>query len=146
MKKLMVLVLSFGLVLLGTAPVMAAGQTFALSPSAKPAAAVLPVNDIEKIDTGKMKGVEIPEPPGFGMLSDQELEEVEGEGLASAAVGAVVGAVLGAGVAAVHYMLDAAYDNFKHSSVYEYVRTVRNGAIDGAIGGAIAGALAPVLP
>ena len=80
MKKLMALVLSLGLVLLGTAPVMAAGQTFALSPSTKPAAAVLPVNDIEKIDTGKMKGVGIPEPPEFGMLSDDELEEVEGEG------------------------------------------------------------------
>jgi len=80
MKKLMAFVLSFGLVLLGTAPVLAAGQTFALSSSTKPATAVLPVNNIDKIDTGKVKGVDIPEPPDFGMLSDGELEEVEGEG------------------------------------------------------------------
>jgi len=95
MKKLMALVLSLGLVLLGTAPVMAAGQTFALSPSTKPAAAVLPVNDIEKIDTGKMKGVEIPEPADVGTLNDDELRNVEGNQLATEIGGALIGAGVG---------------------------------------------------
>ena len=80
MKRLMALVLSLGLVLLGTAPVMAAGQTFALVPGPGPVAGALLISNPSKIDTGGLSTIKIPEPPGFGTLSDQELEEVEGEG------------------------------------------------------------------
>ena len=142
MKKLMVLVLSFGLVLLGTAPVMAAGQTFALSPSTKPAAAVLPVNDIEKIDTGKMKGIEIPEPPGFGVLSDEELEETTGEGLVGAVVGGVVSGVsyaisAAAGTAAATYVSSGSVD--WHAVGVAAVGGFVGGFVRGAIRGAIVG-------
>ncbi|WP_457637652.1 hypothetical protein [Oceanithermus sp.] len=98
MKKLMALVLSVGLVLLGTAPVMAAGQSVSgpktLTPPvmtniAKP----LPKNLCEITDLCQIK---IPEPPGMEALSDGELEEVEGEGLIGAVIGAAVGFVSGA--------------------------------------------------
>jgi len=75
MKTLMALVLSFGMVLLGTAPVMAAGQPMA------PKAAV---NLNAPIKTPKpdpsLTQPAIPEPPGFRTMSDEELEGVDGEG------------------------------------------------------------------
>lgn len=136
MKKLMATVLSLGLVLLDATPVMATGQTFAISPSIKPAETVLPVNDIEKIDNGMMKGVDIPEPPGFGMLSDEELEHVEGEGVAGVFIGAVAGFIGGAVGGAIT------------AAVYTYASTgsvdwsaVGAGTLGGAVGTAIEGAI-----
>ena len=67
MKKLMAFVLSFGLVLLGTAPVMAASQTLS-SP--------IPV---ASLSTATNTGFDIPDPDQAHPLSDEELQEVDGE-------------------------------------------------------------------
>ena len=74
MKTLMALVLSFGMVLLGTAPVMAAGQLMA--PKA-------PVNLNAPVKTQKpdpaLTQPAIPEPPGFRTMSDDELSDISGD-------------------------------------------------------------------
>jgi len=67
MKKLMTLVLSFGLVLLGMAPVMAASQTLQSPISAA------------GLSTPASAGFDIPEPDQARPLDDEELQEVDGE-------------------------------------------------------------------
>ena len=91
MKKLMALVLSLGLVLLGTAPVMAAGQ---ITAGAKVQAAHQPA----ALQTAQLEpnSLAIPEPPNFDILSEGELEKIEGK---QAIVGPELGgALIGAGV------------------------------------------------
>lgn len=80
MKKPMALVPSLGLVMLGTVPVMAAGQTFAPVTGPAPVAGAPSISNPSKIDTSDLSTIQFPEPPNFGTLSDEELEEVEGEG------------------------------------------------------------------
>ena len=85
MKTLMALVLSFGMVPLGTAPVMAAGQL--MTPKA-PANLNAPVKTL-KPDPALTQPA-IPEPPGLRTMSDEELEGVEGEGFWGIVEGLVV--------------------------------------------------------
>jgi len=82
MKKLMALVLSFGLFLLGMAPVMAAGQAVPA-----PAAAT-------SLSVPATAEFGIPEPDQARLLSDDELQEVDGEWIWAAA-GAIYGAIKG---------------------------------------------------
>ena len=93
MKKLMTLVLSLGLVLLGTAPVMAAGQ---ITAGAKVQVAHQPTA-LQVVQLGP-NSFAIPEPPNFDKLSEGELEKIEGK---QAIVGPELGgALIGAGVGA----------------------------------------------
>lgn len=80
MKKLMTLVLSFGLVLLGMAPVMAAGQAVKVQ---VPASA--------QITQPGPHGFAIPEPVNSSTLTDDDLESIQGE-WGWAVAGAIVGA------------------------------------------------------
>ena len=73
MKTLMALVLSFGMVLLGTAPVMAAGQLMAPKAAANLNA---PVKTL-KPDPSLTQPA-IPEPLGFRTMSDTTLNRVVG--------------------------------------------------------------------
>jgi len=78
MKTLMALVLSFGMVLLGTAPVMAAGEG---------------INGAAASQQLKSKGVQITL-PDTKIISDDELEETSGE-VAPEVIGGIVGAIVG---------------------------------------------------
>jgi len=91
MKTLMALVLSLGMVLLGTAPVMAAGQLMAPKAAANLSA---PVKAL-KPDPSLTQPA-IPEPPVFRTMSDEDLISVQGEDGLSAVVGALSGAAAGA--------------------------------------------------
>ena len=130
MKTLMALVLSLGMVLLGTAPVMAAGQLMA--PKA-PVNFSAPVK-ILKPDPSLTQPA-IPEPPGFRTMSDEELEQIEGEfgPLAYIAARGLIGAVVGAVAGAVKSYVDTGHVNAK---------TVAAGAALGMLSGLAGGASA----
>jgi len=131
MKTLMALVLSFGMVLLGTAPVMAAGQLMAPKAAANLNA---PVKTL-KPDPSLTQPA-IPEPPGFRTMSDEELEGVDGEGL----IGAILGGLAGMVTGALQYGIDAAVGSMTgHSTAnaHDFVATVAKSAAAGAAVGAI---------
>ena len=86
MKKLMALVLSLGLVLLGTAPVMAAGQA-----ATCPAKAHVAQPVTLKTTQLDLNGFAVPEPPSSSTLTDDDLENTQGE-WGWAVAGAIVGA------------------------------------------------------
>jgi len=102
MKRLMALVLSLGLVLLGTAPVMAAGQ----------AAKAAPPSQQEQV-------VQVAVPSGTAM-EDGELEDVQGEfgPLAYIALRGIIGGVAGAIVGAVKSYADTGRVNAKTVAAY----------------------------
>ena len=129
MRKGLAVLLVFGLLLMGVTPVLAAGERVKAAAPAR---------------QGEVVQVVVPEPDGVP-LSNDDLENSQGQGLRAAVVGALVGAIVSAGIAAVHYALDAAYDHFRHANVRDYVRTVKNAAIDGAVGGFVTGLRIPGL-
>ena len=142
MKKPMALVPSLGLVMLGAAPVMAAGQTFALVPSPGPVAGAPLISNPSKIDASGLSAIKIPEPPGFGMLGDEELEERTGEGLVGAVAGGIVSGVsyavsAASGTAAVTYVSSGSVD--WHAVGVAAVGGFVGGFVRGAIRGAIVG-------
>ena len=136
MKKLMVLALSFGLVLLGTAPVMAAGQTFAPVPGASPVAGAPSISDPSKIDTSDLSTINILEPPGFVTLGDEALQEVNGQGLIGAIAGGLLGMVGGALVYAVDAAVGAATGHCT-ANAHDFAATVAKSTATGAAAGAI---------
>lgn len=99
MKKPMALVPSLGLVMLGAAPVMAAGQTFAPVTGPAPVASAPSISNPSKIDTSDLSTIQFPEPPNFGTLSDEALQEVNGQGVVCAVAGAVFEIAVGAFIA-----------------------------------------------
>ena len=129
MKTLMALVLSFGMVLLGTAPVMASGQ-------------VLPVDRTANTDGSSLSQIAIPEPLVLEELGDTELEEVDGEGLFAAAAGAVGGFIGGA----IGGAITAAVYTYAQDGSVNWTAVgagMLGGAIGTAIEGAIVGAIVP---
>lgn len=123
MKKLMTSLLSLGMVLLGTAPVLAAGQTLNAVPAARDAVSAT----IE---------LSVPVPDSAAFLGDEALEEVEGEGVAGLVLGAVVGFVSGALVGGVTAAV-ASYATKGHVDWND----VKVGAVAGGAGMAVRGAI-----
>ena len=115
MRKSLVAVLTAGLLLLGVSPVWAAGQAMELS-----------VPGAEEV-------VSIPVPSGAAQLGDEELAQVDGQGLIGAIAGAIGGAIGGA--------VTGAIGSYLHSGHVDW-RDVVAGAVGGAVGGAIGGAIA----
>ncbi len=120
MKKLMAIVLSFGLVLLGTAPVMAAGQLAKAAPPVQQEQAVQVIV------------------PGGAAMDEGELADVQGElaPLAYVALRGIIGAAAGAIVGAVKSYADTGKVNPKTVAAYAAA-----GLVTGVAGGA--GALIP---
>jgi len=117
-----------GLILLGTAPVMASGQ-------------VLPFDRTTNTDGSSFSQIAIPEPLVLVELGDKDLEEVDGEGLfaAAGAVGGFIGGAIGGAITA------AVYTYAQDGSVnWTAVGAgMLGGAIGTAIEGAIVGAIVP---
>jgi len=124
MKTLMALVLSLGMVLLGTAPVMAAGQ-------AMQAAAPLQQSEIVQVVVPEGKEV-----------ADEDLEKTNGEFLVGAVVGGLVNGIgsaieWAAGAAAGSYLAQGKV-NWKAVG-YAAAAGFAGGFVRGAIKGAIVG-------
>jgi len=122
MKKLMTLVLSFGLVLLGMAPVMAADSVSAVK--------VFGSSQYE-YDT-----LAVPEPLSSAALSDEALEEVDGEG----GIGAILGGLGGMLAGALLYSADAVVGvatGHCTANAHDFVATVSKSAAASAAWGFI---------
>ena len=117
MKRLMALVLSIGLVLLGTAPVMAAGQAVKAAPPAQ-----------------QEQAVQVAVPDGAAM-GESELADVQGElaPLTYVALRGIIGAAAGAIVGAVKSYADTGKVNPKTVAAYAAA-----GLVTGVAGGASA--------
>ena len=129
MKTPMALVLSLGMVLLGTAPVVASGQ-------------VRPFDRTANTDGSSFIQIAIPEPLVLEELGDKELDEVDGEGVFAATAGAVGGFIGGA----IGGAIGAAVHTYVQNGNVDYAAVGANmlgGAIGGAITGAIVGAVVP---
>lgn len=115
MRKVLVPLLAFGLLLMGVTPALAAG---------KQVKAALPTQQ------DKVGQIVIPDGE---QVSEETLSEVEGQGLIGALAGAIGGAIGGAVTSVVSSVL--------HHRPIDW-KDVGAAAIGGAVGGAIAGAIA----
>jgi len=115
MKKLMALVLSVGMVLLGTVPVMAAGQNALSTP-------------IQTSNSNAPASVEfaVPAPIALKSLDDKDLMDTTGKDGWSLVIGALSGAAAGAA-----------------NSWLEDGKVDRSDVVKGALGGAVANYLFP---
>jgi len=128
----MTIFLTFGLVLLSTAPVLAEGQGTAV-----PRVAVNIATSVQSFKTNpSLTQLAIPEPAKFGLLGDEELELVTGDGLGCAVAGAAFGIAVGA---AISFYAWATGHN-PSSALQAAYETVVGGIVSSAAGSAAAAA------
>jgi len=134
MKILMALVLSFGMVLLGTAPVMASGQVLNAPKSAIALSA--PMQPLKA--NPSFSQLVIPTLPELESLGDEELDLITGDGLGCAVAGAAFGVAVGA---AISFYAWATGHN-PSSALQAAYETVVGGIVSSAAGSAAAAACA----
>lgn len=122
MRKALVPFLVLGLILLGMSPALAAGEQVKAAPPAQQ-------NEVVQVVVPATDQME-------DSLGDEELAEIEGEGLIGAFAGALFGMVLGA----LKYLAVTAWNEAhgRHTaSIGGALSAIGNGALDGAITGLV---------